>query len=538
MTTIDIDALLAHPEINAHLEACESTGSILVHEVAEIVEQHELTALEHEALLRELDKRGIEIVEERVTVKEVAIAPAESTTDALQLFLREAGRHPLLTAAQEVELAKLVERGDEAAKARMIQSNLRLVVSIAKNYRNQGLPFLDLIQEGTLGLIRAVEKFDWRRGFKFSTYATWWIRQAVARALADKARTIRMPVHIVERMQKIGRAERALWTRLGREPTVEEIADEANITPQQVIEVRAAARASTSLDAPIGDQDDAVIGDFVAGDDPLPEEAVELRLRSQALRCALARLPERECEVVTLRYGLDGGDPRTLEQIGNHLGLTRERVRQIEIEALRRLVDRTGGRHPGRSRRLSLTVRRSGEEQLEPGRLGAELLQSTRLELSDALPRDPELHSRLLERQRIAAVEAEAKRQDLLEARVEQLQRPTELERAHRQRRLVLGRGCTGVLDQIAHRALAVADRRLQADVILHELEELTDAFDREAAVERDLVERGVAVQLLPELAPRAAHARTWSATWTGSRIVRLCSASARWTDCRIHHIA
>jgi RNA polymerase primary sigma factor len=337
MTTIDIEALLAHPEITAHLEACEAAGSILLHEVAEIVEHHELTALEHEALLRELDKRGIELVEERVVVREVTIAPPESTTDALQLFLREAGRHPLLTAAQEVELAKRIERGDAEAKSRMIQSNLRLVVSIAKNYRNQGLPFLDLIQEGTLGLIRAVEKFDWRRGFKFSTYATWWIRQAVARALADKARTIRMPVHIVERMQKIGRAERALWTRLGREPTIEEIADEANITPQQVVEVRAAARASTSLDAPVGDQDDAVIGDFVAGDDPLPEEAVELRLRSQALRSALARLPERECEVVTLRYGLDGGDPRTLEQIGNHLGLTRERVRQIEIEALRRL---------------------------------------------------------------------------------------------------------------------------------------------------------------------------------------------------------
>ncbi len=337
MTTADIEIFLAQDEVKSLLEQCEQAGSIAASHVNDVVEAHELTVFEREALLQELDKRGIAVVELPVAPDPPPVAAPESTTDALQLFLREAGRHPLLTAAQEVELAKRIEAGDAAAKTRMIQSNLRLVVSIAKNYRNQGLPFLDLIQEGTLGLIRAVEKFDWRRGFKFSTYATWWIRQAVARALADKARTIRMPVHIVERMQKISRAERTLWTRLGREPTLEEIADEASITPQQIVEVRSAARASTSLDAPIGDQDDAVLGDFVAGDEPLPEETVELNLRSEALRRALASLPEREREVVVLRYGIGGGDARTLEEIGRRLGLTRERVRQIELDALRRL---------------------------------------------------------------------------------------------------------------------------------------------------------------------------------------------------------
>jgi RNA polymerase primary sigma factor len=242
-----------------------------------------------------------------------------------------------LTAAQEVELAKRIERGDMAAKTHMIQSNLRLVVSIAKNYRNQGLPFLDLIQEGTLGLIRAVEKFDWRRGYKFSTYATWWIRQAVARALADKARTIRMPVHIVERLQKMNKAERLLWTQLGREPTLAEIAEEASLPVEQACEVRAAARASTSLDQPVGEQEDAVFGDFVAGDGPSPEDEVEITLRSQALIRGLAALSDRERKVIALRYGLADSEPKTLEEIGRTLGLTRERVRQIEVHALRRL---------------------------------------------------------------------------------------------------------------------------------------------------------------------------------------------------------
>ncbi len=340
MTTIDIDSLLAQDEVRALLETSEHVGTIRVHDVAELVEAHDLSLLEHDALLRELDKRGIDVIDP-VSAPEpppLPAATADSTTDALQLFLREAGRHTLLTAAQEVALAKRIERGDLVAKQTMIQSNLRLVISIAKNYRNQGLPFLDLIQEGTLGLIRAVEKFDWRRGFKFSTYATWWIRQAVARALADKARTIRMPVHIVERLQKMNRADRTLWTVLGREPTIEEVAEEANLTVQQVMEVKAAARASASLDAPVGDAGDAVLGDFVAGEALLPEEEVELELRSQALRAALESLPEREREVVTLRYGLGGTEPKTLEEIGRRLGLTRERVRQIELDSLRRLA--------------------------------------------------------------------------------------------------------------------------------------------------------------------------------------------------------
>jgi RNA polymerase primary sigma factor len=332
------ETVLELEEVRELVEKAAESGFVRQADLTDLIETQQLDALEADYLYRDLEHRGIELVD-AVPEPSPALAPVETTTDALQLFLREAGRHPLLTAAQEVELSKRFERGDLAAKNEMIQANLRLVVSIAKSYRNQGLPFLDLIQEGTLGLIRAVEKFDWRRGYKFSTYATWWIRQAVARALADKGRTIRIPVHVVERLQKLNRAERTLWPQLGRQPTLEELAEEANLPVEQAYEVQAAAHASRSLDQPVGEDEDAVLGDFVSGDGPLPEDEVELALRGEALATALGALTDREKQVIVLRYGLSGGDPMTLEQIGKTLDLTRERVRQLELQALNRLAE-------------------------------------------------------------------------------------------------------------------------------------------------------------------------------------------------------
>ena len=261
----------------------------------------------------------------------------EAPTDSLDLYLRDASRRPLLTAAQEVKLTKLVERGDAGAKQTMIESNLRLVVSIAKNYRHQGLPFLDLIQEGTLGLMRAVDKFDWRRGCKFSTYATWWISQSVARGLADKASTIRMPVHMVERRQQLNRAQRMLSVELGREPTLQEMAERAGLPLRQALDVEAAARTSTSLDQPLVPQEDALFGDMIAGDGPQPEESVDSTFRQQVLGEGLALLGERERTVIELRFGLHGNEPKTLAEIGDRLGFSRERARQLETNALKQL---------------------------------------------------------------------------------------------------------------------------------------------------------------------------------------------------------
>jgi RNA polymerase primary sigma factor len=282
---------------------------------------------------------NIERAPEKRTRRKAALnLKPEGTTDALQLFLRDIAKVRLLTVEEEVDLAKRIERGDLDAKQKMVESNLRLVVSIAKNYRNQGLPFLDLIQEGTLGLVRAAEKFDYRRGYKFSTYATWWIRQATARALADKARTIRIPVHVVEKLNRIGRAERKLATELGREPTAEEIAEVTGVEPEEVESIKRSARAPISLEKPVGDEEDSEFGQLIADEraESAYERAVEI-LRDDAVRDALENLSYRERRVLELRYGLGGQQAHTLDEVGRRFNVTRERVRQIESQSLNKL---------------------------------------------------------------------------------------------------------------------------------------------------------------------------------------------------------
>jgi RNA polymerase primary sigma factor len=307
------------------------TGVLTYAEVAVALAEVELDEGDVEELHGFLEKSEIELVEDDPTVEAAQVERApdkrgrrkkttldlkpDMTTDSLQLFLKDIGKVRLLTAQEEVDLARRIERGDLDAKQKMVESNLRLVVSIAKNYRNQGLPFLDLIQEGTLGLVRAAEKFDYRKGFKFSTYATWWIRQAIARALADKARTIRIPVHVVEKLNKIGRAERKLVTELGREPTPEEIAEHTGIDPEEVESIKRSAQAPVSLEKPVGDEEES----------------------KEALREALENLSYRERRVLELRYGLGGEHPRTLDEVGRTFNVTRERIRQIENQSLKKL---------------------------------------------------------------------------------------------------------------------------------------------------------------------------------------------------------
>ena len=325
------------------LDAGEDAGCLNLSEFSAALQDLELEEDELEALYAELEERGIALSDDcaRATAREATYVNgdlATATTDSLQLFLNEAGRYALLTAAEEVELAKKIEDGDVEAKNRMINSNLRLVVSIAKKYQGHGLSLLDLIQEGVIGLIRAVEKFDWRRGYKFSTYATWWIRQAVQRGVANKSRTIRIPVHIADREQKIGRAERELMVKLGRTPTDEEICKASKVSMKHLREVREAARAETSLDKPVGDDNGASIGDLIGVAEGGVEEEVEISLTEDTLHRALDNLPERERKVLSLRYGLDLEEPQSLEEIGRRLGITRERVRQIEATALQRLA--------------------------------------------------------------------------------------------------------------------------------------------------------------------------------------------------------
>src|SRR5438067_1320831 len=325
---------MTQEQLTSLLDQGEAEGCINLSAFSELTQELELEGEELEAVYEQLDERGISLTDDcgvgvRTDSTYVNGDLAVATTDALQLFLNEAGRWPLLTAAEEVELAKKVERGDREAKDRMINSNLRLVVSIAKRYQGHGLSLLDLIQEGIIGLIRAVEKFDWRRGYKFSTYATWWIRQAVQRGVANKSRTIRIPVHIVEREQKIARAERDLIAQHERPPTDEEIAEKTKLAVKHVREVRNAARTVASLDKPVGDESGASFGDLIAHDDSDVAEEVVVGLGEDALHRAIETLPDREKLVIKLRYGLDGDrDPMSLEQIGREMGITRERVRQ------------------------------------------------------------------------------------------------------------------------------------------------------------------------------------------------------------------
>jgi RNA polymerase primary sigma factor len=317
---------------------CQRVGVFSYAEIATGTAGQGVDDAEVEKLPGFFERSGIEQVEDLDPVRVSLDLKADATIDSLQLFLKDIGRVRLLTAQEEVDLARRIERGDLDAKRKMVESNLRLVVSIAKNYRNQGLPFLDLIQEGALGVLRATEKFDYRRGSKFSTYASWWIRQAIRLALADKARTVRIPEHIIEKLNKIERAERTLVTHLGHEPTADEIAHVTGIEPGVVDSIKRSALAPVSLETPVSDEEYSEFGQFIAdarAESPY-ERAAEI-LTKEALHAVLQNLSCRERRVLELRYGLDRGYPRTLEEVGRALNVTRERIRQIENESLEKL---------------------------------------------------------------------------------------------------------------------------------------------------------------------------------------------------------
>jgi RNA polymerase primary sigma factor len=351
--TVDI-ALPDVEELHKLVAEGREKGFLSYDEIATGLDDVELTKEQVEDFYTYLVEHGVDLVEgeqhkappheppppedEKAVVAPKLDLTVEPSLDSLRLYLREIGKVNLLTADQEVTLAKRIERGDMGAKTAMIEANLRLVVSIAKGYLGRGLSFLDLIQEGSLGLIRAVEKFDYRKGYKFSTYATWWIRQAVTRAIADKARTIRIPVHMVEKLNKVVHIERQLVQRLGREPSPEEIAEELEMTTEEVREILRMSQLPVSLEKPIGEEEDSSLGDFVEDEAAeSPFDTAQLLLRREDVVNALSALPRREREVIELRYGLLGGEPRTLEEVGRAFGVTRERIRQIENNTLKKL---------------------------------------------------------------------------------------------------------------------------------------------------------------------------------------------------------
>jgi len=326
------------PDAEERIEELDDLYDKLLKEKVDVFESvTEKEIVEDEKAVNQLD-RELEIL---------ATLEDKNLTDPVRMYLKEIGRIPLLTAEEEVKLAQQIEKGNFQAKKKLAQSNLRLVVSIAKRYVGRGLTFLDLIQEGNQGLIRAVEKYDWRRGYKFSTYATWWIRQAITRAIADQARTIRIPVHMVETINRLYRASRKLMQELDREPTPEEIADELGMSPQRVREILKISQSTTSLEKPVGDDGDSLLGDFIQDTShPSPDESASKELLKENIKEVLDTLTEREAKVLKMRFGLDGYKPMTLEEVGKAFGVTRERVRQIECKALRKL------KHPSRRKKL------------------------------------------------------------------------------------------------------------------------------------------------------------------------------------------